>query len=222
MKKNRKINVLLVFVLFLITGCTTQASSGEDSSEDTEKSQIQIQKYETEIEKLQNELKKYEQNIKDLKDELAAVETLKREELDDYKNLVTKAIEFLNDDELQELAKSLWHYEIKINGDPVPSIGEIELDQTNFEIIFSQKNSMIDILPDKIYNQGALSGEYYDHLEIEGIEPKDIKRMDGTTVTAFVYEFENLTSNMSFQINISNELKERLGLQNNTIIVRIK
>lgn len=77
-------------------------------------------------------------------------------------------------------------------------------------------------LQSELYLLGKISGEYIEHLVFKGIEPTKNKRLDGTVVTSFVYEFEDLEPNSTVIIEITDELKERLELKTNTIRVKVK
>ncbi|MCR1898482.1 hypothetical protein NSA47_05690 [Irregularibacter muris] len=200
----------MLFITLSLVGCTNQAKKHEDNLE-VENLQKQIKRYEHKIEKLEEKNHEYEITVKNFE-----------EERDTYQKFIDKAIKYLDKDEFIELAKSEWHYSLEIDEQPVPSDGKIVIDKKDFEILYSERLSISAGLPKEIYTQGDISGEYFEHLKILDIKPKDIRRLDGTVVTAFVYEFENLPGNTDLKLEVSDELKERLGLQTNIINIHIK
>nr|WP_300005032.1 hypothetical protein [Tissierella sp.] len=112
-----------------------------------------------------------------------------------------------------------YKYNIEVDGNPILDGKDLEINNKDFEIIFSENiNTSLKELSEK----ESLGNEYLNHLKIIGIEPTDIARTDGTIVTAFVYKFENIANGTNFKLEISDELKERLGINNNTINIYIK
>lgn len=198
-KNFKKVSIyFLILVLLALTGCTAQ-----------------------ETEDVANLEAKYKQETNDLKEKYELrIKNLKREK-DTYKTFIDETIKYLNDDELLELAKSEWSYNVEVNEEPVPPSGVININKNDFEIVYSEQQSSFPSLPQEIYKQGRISGEYIDHLLIKEVEPVDVARLDGTVVTGFKYVFKNIPSNTSIKIEISDELKERMGLKTNTITVDV-
>jgi hypothetical protein len=128
--------------------------------------------------------------------------------METYKNFLNKVLGYLNEEEMLQLAKSEYIYRLEINGEPVPSDGVIEMDTNSFDVFLSQEQPGYLILPREILQKGAISGDYFDHLTIKGVTPKNISRGDGTVITSSTYEFENLPSNTSLILEVSDELKE--------------
>ena len=222
-----RVTITIGFVLFTLTGCTN--SSGEDVNKELTKLQEEIDKYELEIAELN---KVYEEIINDNNEEIEQlfeeIEDQKllvknyKEELASYQNFIEKAMKYLDENELKKLAKSEFNYKIEIDGNPIPSNGEIEIEKNNFEVAFIEEASSLITLQSELYLLGKISGEYIEHLVFKGIEPTKNKRLDGTVVTSFVYEFEDLEPNSTVIIEITDELKERLELKTNTIRVKVK
>lgn len=207
MKKHISICFYVIVMLLALTGCTTPDARDEAKLE---------------TKKLESQINKHEQEIQELKEEHELSIQYLKEEKDAYLKLIGEITKYLDEAQLLELAKSEWRYNIEVNGKPIPPNGEIEIDRNDFEVVFSEEQSTFPSLPSEIHRQGAISGEYGEHLLIKDVEPKDIRRIDGTVITAFVYVFENLTSNTSLKLEISDELKERIGLKTNIINIKIK
>ena len=68
----------------------------------------------------------------------------------------------------------------------------------------------------------SLSGDRQDHLKIVDIEPTNITWTDGTIVTALIYEFVDVPKNTNFKLQLTDELKEILGLNNSIINIYVK
>ncbi len=202
--------ILSIIMIFGLIGCTNQST---------------VDKKDLELEELQNKIERYEQKIKELEENNSSYEIRIRnfeEERDTYKSFIDKATKYLDEDEIVELARGEWVYNIEVDGQSVPPDGEVEVYNNNFEIIYSERQSIISMLNHEILEHGIISEDYIDHLEIIDAKPKEINRTDGTVVTGFIYEFENIPSNTSFNIEISDELKDRLNLNTNTISIYIK
>ncbi|ABR48414.1 hypothetical protein Amet_2256 [Alkaliphilus metalliredigens QYMF] len=210
MKKKILLFTIVISLFIFLIGCTNQATVDEKNLK-VEELQNQIEKHDQKIKELEEKNNSYEIKVKNLE-----------EERDSYKRFIDKAIKYLDDDEMVKLARGEWIYSIEVDGQSVPSDGEIEIDKKYFEIIYSERQSILSSLTQEIYEQGSISGEYFDHLKIKDAKPKNIKRGDGTVVTGFIYEFENLSPNTSFKLEISDELKDRLNLQTNIISIYIK
>lgn len=202
----------LVIVLLIVSGCTNQSTS------ETEKLQDQLKEHEQKIRNLKND---HESRVKSLEEESNLSVKSLEEENDAYKAFIQKSIDYLDKNELLALAKSEWHYSIKINDDLVPADGEAEVNKNNFEIVYSEEQSRYQALPNEIHIQGMISGDYFDHLILKDVKPNNIKSADGTIVTAIIYEFKNVPSDTVVEFKVSDELKERLRLTTNLINVKV-
>ncbi len=213
--KKRLLLILFILVLLIltITGCKNQANVGQEQENQDE-----------EIEELQNKIKKYEEDIKDLEEKNKDFQlSLKNSEeiRNEYRNFIDRAIKYLDNDALIESARSEWVYQIEVDENPIDNDENIEVNKASFKIIYSTRMSSLASIHGEVFRRGEISGEDFDHLKIVGIEPNNIDRTDGTVVGAFIYEFENLPENTSFKLEISDELRERLGLESNIINIQV-
>lgn len=213
--KKRLLLILIILLLLIlsITGCKNQTNVGQEQENKN-----------VEIEELQNKIKEYEENIEKLEDKnkdfqlsLEHSEEIRNE----YKKFIDRAIEYLDNDVLLELARGGWIYQIEVDDNPIDNNGNIEVNKANFKIIYSTKMSSLASIHGEIFRRGEISGEDFDHLKIVGIEPNNIDRTDGTIVGAFIYEFEDLPKNTRFKLEISDELRERLDLESNIINIQV-
>lgn len=195
MKKKAYIFGLILSSLTIITGCANTANS---SSKDLE------------IAQLQDQISSYENEISQLK-----------EENDNYKEYLDSSIMFLDENEIKELAKNCWSYEISIDDTTINSNEVYKTDKSNFEITFSEKMNTLSAIQQEIFDNGAISGNFYDHLTFEDIQPAKTYISDGTVVQGMHYEFENVPKGNVIKIQITDELKERLNLEENVISIEV-
>lgn len=204
----REKNILFISMLLILilTGCAKERSASQKAEDDPIK-----------IEELQIELKQYQEAIEGYKLEIKNIEEEKKE----YKLFIDKTLASLDENLLLDLAKSEWHYEITIDEMPIPKDGNVKIDKDSFKIIYSQEQSLLSSIEPELSHKGCLSDDFFEHLKIIGREPNNIVRTDGTVSVAFIYEFEKLPQNTNFKLEISNELKERLDLETQTINIQV-
>lgn len=167
----------------------------------------------------------YEREIQQLKEKNNECEIRNKsleEEASYYKEFIEEAIKNLDDDEVSKLAEKQWTYKIELAGKTIVDDKEIEIDKRDFEIVFSEEQSLISSTINELFEKGVIDGEYQDHLKIIGIEPMDIGSTDGTLVTGFIYKFKDVPKNTNFKLELSKELRERLGLSNSIININVK
>lgn len=167
--------------------------------------------YEKEIQQLKEKNNEYEIRNKSLEEEASY-----------YKEFIEEAIKDLDEDEVSKLAEKQWTYRIELAGKTIVDHKEIEIDKRDFEIVFSEEQSLISSIINELFEKGIIEGEYQDHLKIIGIEPMNIERTDGTLVTGFIYKFKDVPKNTNFKLELSKELRERLGLNNSIINIHVK
>ena len=116
-----------------------------------------------------------------------------------------------------------WSYKYSIEIDERPIADEdIEINKEKFKIVFAENLNEELSSTSFLDNKEMLSGDRQDHLKIIGLEPTNTTWTDGTVVTALIYEFENVPQNTNFKLELSDELKEKLDLDNSLIYVHIK
>lgn len=114
-----------------------------------------------------------------------------------------------------------YKYSIEIDGNLITD-KEVEVNKSDFQIIFAENLNEEFANTNSLDEKESLSGDRQDHLEIKGIEPTNITWTDGTIVTALIYEFENVPNNTNFKLEITEELKEKLGLKDSIINIHVK
>ena len=127
-------------------------------------------------------------------------------------------------DQVKDIAEETneWSYRLEIDEIPIADKKDIEINKKDFIITLAeeQSNTSSDIKEEN--QEGKHSGEYQNHFKIIGIEPSNAVRTDGTIVTGFRYEFEEVPENTNFKIELSNELKEKLNLNNSVINIKVR
>lgn len=114
-----------------------------------------------------------------------------------------------------------YKYSIEIDGTPITD-EDIEINKEDFKIVFAENLNEELSSTSSLDDKKMLSGDRQDHLKIIDIEPTNTTWTDGTIVTALIYEFENVPENTNFQLELTDELKETLGLNNSIINVYVK
>lgn len=200
-----KISIMyLLTVLILLAGC---AAKEIDTSADTE------------VEELREQVKFLEEKIKSIEEENDELETRYWNLYKNQDSLIEfskEAVNQLNSDEKEKLAKEQFTYEIEINGVHVTE-NEIKINEQEFNIVLSEEQTVPSMLIHGF--DGDISGNYREHMKIVGVEPKSITSLDGTVVTAIVYEFKDIPDGAEFTIELTDELRDRIGLSSNTIRV---
>ncbi|MEA5085574.1 MAG: hypothetical protein VB018_15750 [Lachnospiraceae bacterium] len=195
MKKKAYIFGLILSLLTIITGCANTANSSSKGLE---------------IAQLQDQIASNENEISQLK-----------EENENYKKFVNSSIEFLDEGELAKLAKNCWSYEISIDDTTINSNEAYKTDKSNFEIVLSEKFDSLPSIEQEIFDTGEISGNFYDHLTFFDIQPSKTYISDGTVVQGMHYKFENVPKSNVIKIQITDELKERLDLEENVISIEV-
>lgn len=186
--------------------------------------QKKIQIYPEQIDKIStssNEIK-----IKELEEKISSLEielNFLRGKVDEQEKYIKMLMQkSYSSKELLEIAKNEWKYRLTINGKDVPKNEVVEVNTSNLEIVLSETQSAYPMLPIEIYNKGALKN-YQEHIKI--MAPKsikyDINAASGTIVDSIQYQFKNLKKGTKVQIKITDELKQRLNLKSNMIVINV-
>lgn len=124
----------------------------------------------------------------------------------------------------KELAKGLFRYELSIDDEEILN-SEISTDKKEFSIILSERYPNIISQDEKlnnIINTGKISENYQDHIKSLSPKPDDQTMTDGTVVTGFHYIYKDLNPGDTIKIEITDELKERLDFDSNTVELSVE
>lgn len=205
--KRKNMMIICLLSMLLITGCSgsdkefpsqvTEPDSGsavlESSSDDT-------------IERL-------EEKIQERNGQIEVLEGLN----DEYYEFIGSTLKYLDEDERRDLAQSLFRYTLTINGEKYEAGAEVELSEGPVEVkVISEMLFQIN-LPLKLYELGSLSGFVDDHISFKDQEPENLEVTDGTVVQAYIYTFGEEKPIEDLEIHLSEELRDRLGLDTDVI-----
>ncbi|MBM7572352.1 hypothetical protein [Aquibacillus albus] len=76
------------------------------------------------------------------------------------------------------------------------------------------------VLPNEIFMQGKISGNYNEHIEFNA-SPTETYGTDGTIVTGMHYKFADLEKGSTISFSITEELKKRLELNVSEVKIKI-
>jgi len=197
--------------MFFLSACSDNNSKNNDevnaSVQLSENQTTQIDKIEKQNEALQAELEQMQTDL-----------NYKKEEAEYYKQLIDDFIKDYSNAQLNELAIKLWDYKLEINGLTVPANGIVDLQDTDIEISLIESQPAYLVLPNEIFMQGKLSGDYMEHLKLNG-KPTETTVTDGTVVTGIHHKYVDVAEGSTFTFTITEELKQRLGLETTQITI---
>lgn len=194
-------------MIFFLAGCIDKDAL-EDSNQMDEKD-AKIKELEMKNEELQETLQSIQTNYNNTK-----------EQADYYNQLIDELLNDYSDAQLKDLAIRLWDYELEVNGSPIAKDGVVEVNKNTFEISVIERQPAYVVLPNDIFTQGKISGNYYEHLTFN-TEPSESYATDGTVVTATHHKFADMEKGTTISISITEELKKRLGMDTSVITIKI-
>lgn len=206
-----KILIAALCSLVFIVGCSSVV---DDDAKALESLKAELEAKETES---------IDPDLKLLKDKVAE-QKIKIESLEDlnlqYKAYLEKVVDILDDSQLMELSKS-GIYSLKVNGKDVPKDGVVEVSDKTIDIIITENIEDLSYLPSSI-PEHILLGNYPNHIIIKGYEDMEPITMepitlDGTIVTSAQYSFWEDSNVDELTVEITNELRDILKLDTNTI-----
>lgn len=206
--------------MFILVACSNKSEDNSTNSDKIEEvnasaqlsedTTLQINKLELQNEELQSALNSMETDL-----------NYKNEEAEYYKKLINDLIKDYSDTQLKDLAIQLWDYKLEINGVSVPTNGIVEIQENTIEISLIESQSAYPILPNEIYMQGQINGNYIDHLKMTS-NPSETYVTDGTVVTAIHHKFVDVEKDSTISFTVSEELKKRLELETTQITINKK
>lgn len=206
MAKGKIVLSAILVMLILSVGCPAQENKKAQSE------RYEREKLEEKIKILNEKIEEQTTQMNYINDELAA-----------YKKFVAKIdFESLDQKMIKEFAKSEWEYKLRIEGKDCPTNGEIEIEKDTLKVELVQRMAEFTALPNVLFDKGAISGYFSEHLKVISSQPYKVEGSSGTIVEAVIYEFNGLTKDSVVVLNITEELQERLGLKTRDIKIRVK
>lgn len=211
--------ILVIFLTILVLGgCVTEKTVEQHESSETSEYRSKMDDYHQQLSELEKLNKELEEEMTTQNIALEHYQSL----IVEYEQQLRDIIEDYSDDQLLELAKSQFEYRLKVNESSIPKNGVLEIEANQVEIFLAEYRSELYFLPEGILEQGGLSEDYWGH--ILKVEPAQYEEtwLDGTVNTAYGLIYSDLTSGDEIQLTISDELQQRLRLETNQVIIRIK
>ena len=201
-------NVILgsVLSMIILTGCSVNKEFPSQVTETDRGSAVLESSSDGTIERL-------EEKIKERNGQIEVLEGINEE----YFEFIESTLKYLDEEELNDLAKSLYRYTLTINGVEYEAGDEVELSEGPVEVkVVSEMLYQIN-LPLKLYELGSLPGFVDDHISFKDQEPENLEVTDGTVVQAYIYTFGEEKPIEDLEIHLSEELREHLGLDSDVI-----
>jgi hypothetical protein len=158
-------------------------------------------------------------------DQLESLETENKrieEELKSYKDFVDSVVNTLDEKELKSLAQTQWEYRLLIDDQRLTGKqSEIEITKTDFKLRLEEKQAAFLALPNEIHTKGKISGHMREHLKIT---PSNYETTApaGTNVDSIIYTFKNVEKGSVIELVMTEELKERLGVDKGNLKITVK
>lgn len=201
--KNKVLIAALCSLLF-IAGCSSKENAKAPENPKPEVTNSNAESTDPDFKLLKDKVA--EQKIK--------IESLEELNLE-YKAYIEKVVGMLDESQLMELSKS-GIYSLKVNGKDVPKDGLVEVSDKTIDIIITENIEDLTYLPPSV-PQHILLGNYQYHIKIKGYENMEPMTTDGTVVTSAQYSFWEDSKIDELTVEITNELREILKLDTNTI-----
>jgi len=144
-----------------------------------------------------------------------------KQEKDYYKSFIDKTLQYLDDEELLELAESEWKYNLEVNEKKVTKDGNIRVSDSDIVISFVEEQTAFTALPHEISSMGRIEN-WTTHFSVQGPEPFEKRDTNGTVVHGVHYEYRKLAKGNTIRIKLSDALKKRLGLETNEIQIMVE
>ena len=198
-----------VLSMIILTGCSGNKEFPSQVTEADRESAVLESSSDGTIERL-------EEKIKERNGQIEVLEGINEE----YFEFIESTLKSLDEEELKDLAKSLYRYTLTINGVEYEAGDEVELSEGPVEVkVVSEMLYQIN-LPLKLYELGSLPGFVDDHISFKDQEPENLEVTDGTVVQAYIYTFGEEKPLDNLEIHLSEELRDHLGLDTDVIEIK--
>ncbi|MFH5836552.1 hypothetical protein ACHAL6_10810 [Proteiniclasticum sp. C24MP] len=163
-------------------------------------------------------VKRLEEKIVEKNEEIRTLEELNVQ----YAEFLEAASEYLNEEEMKNLAMLKHRYTLTINGEEYEEGQAVTLPEGPVEVKVTSE-MLLDInLPQKFEMAGSLTGNVDEHISFREVDPETMDVTDGTRVQAFIYTFSKEKPLERLTIYLSDELKGHLGLNGNEIEISME
>lgn len=188
----------------------------------------------------EEEIKQLENEILRLKEDISLKEldiSRLKQERNYYREFIDNVLERLDENELKEILQKEWWYTLSIryreeNKENAvdfhfPQNGKVTLDKSDFDIILSEHTVPFSIIEDSmkyknIFEQVLLKRPLSEHIKIKNYDNYEIEGATGTVVDSVLYKFSNVPKGTEIKVEISDELRQRLGINSKILLITIK
>ena len=224
--KNAAFYLLLLSSSFLITlFAFTSIEQDKDNNTKSKTEKVVV------LDEQQEKVKKLEEQIVKLEDEINSQNVeldYKKEEAAYHKQFIQEIIPYLDESELNNLTKMQWKYQLQINDADIPKNGQITVKKGTVKVSLFEQQPIFKSLPDDTISKGKISGEYINHLQMLTPKPSETESFDGIvwkdkySTTGINHNYLDAKSEAQISFTITEELRERLGLDTHKVIIKVK
>jgi beta-lactamase regulating signal transducer with metallopeptidase domain len=126
--------------------------------------------------------------------------------------------EFIEIEDSKKVTK--WEYTLLIAGSPVPTDGKMVVTVSDFDIRLSERQGELPDDSNEV-DQAKVKGLYNEHLKILSSIPYEMQGAAGTVIDTTIYSFKDVPKGSIVELNITPDLKTRLGLNTTNIKIKI-
>jgi hypothetical protein len=214
MKGIRKSKVIIMAFLYLLTSIILIGCRNGDELQQTQSS---VDEVEIDVNSMEQSISEYTSEIESLQSQTDFLSDQNQYLV----NVIKQIFEDFSDEEILEFSQNQFIYDLQVNGESVPKIGQIAISPGDVEILLSEKGLGYDFLDAEWLEKGKISGNYIDHILNFDTTNWTPLGTDGTVNTAQGYKATNVKSGERFSFKITDELKDRLNLDNNLIQIEV-
>ena len=145
-------------------------------------------------------------------------------EIEYYRAYIQDLLDSFKPSEKEKAMEKEWSYGIYINNISISDTPLVQISDHNFTITLKEERVKYSVLTEEESASARLSSAIDSSVFIEanGIDYFPEAIIEETDTTRIIkYEFENFPKRGNVQLSITNELQERLGLQNNSMTIQV-
>ncbi|ACB85131.1 hypothetical protein [Natranaerobius thermophilus] len=227
---NKKYHFCLFIVALLISLIAIACTETENTVSEEKKKELEseIADLESEIDELEEELE-YRSNYSELKRDLSTAEL----RVDHYTIFLEKALGKLNEEEVKEVAKTRYQYDLTIgtlhtsNWEEIPSDGRVETDLKDFSLKITERmrdfpSELDDFIIEK-FMEGRIDNPPEGWLVVK-TNDIDYRHGKGSSVSghSFWLTFEEIEKGTTVEMEVDSEIKERTGLETDVLEIIVE
>lgn len=187
----------------------------------------------------EEKIKQLEYEIAKLREELASKELdigYLKEERDYYRKFIDEMLEKLTEKEIIDILEREWWYTLKVKhqgekGEYVyvefPKDGKITINKTDFDLVLSEHTVPFSILEGNYKKYGYLLDQVLlrplpEQIKIKNYDNYEMTGASGTVVDSTIYIFKGVPEGTEIEIEISEELRRKLGMDGKILLIKVE